>query len=272
MTMLTDPNGGKTLPVGLMNLMKAQNAAAQYGQFWGEKCAWVYMAHQAGVGTEDPKDFDAARQAIEATFPEEVAFLRAMPTILLNDRYLFVHGGVPREDRLEDLTARACMKNDDFLNQGHAFQRWVIVGHWPVTLYRKDIPSAKPLVLPDRHIVSIDGGCNLKADGQLNALILPKEPGEDFAWLASRRLPGDGGSGGPGPLPQPHQHPLGPQRPGGPLPGGGVLPLPPPGERAGAGHPHRLPPPGPGRALLPGLHRLSAARPGGGPAGHRPPH
>lgn len=42
-------------------------AAAQYGQFWGEKCAWVYMAHQAGVGTEDPKDFDAARQAIEAT-------------------------------------------------------------------------------------------------------------------------------------------------------------------------------------------------------------
>lgn len=164
-------------------------AAAQYGQFWGEKCAWVYMAHQAGVGTEDPKDFDAARQAIEATFPEEVAFLRAMPTILLHDRYLFVHGGVPREDRLEDLTARACMKNDDFLNQGHAFQRWVIVGHWPVTLYRKDIPSAKPLVLPDRHIVSIDGGCNLKADGQLNALILPKEPGEDFAWLAYDGFP-----------------------------------------------------------------------------------
>ena len=141
------------------------------------------------MGTEDPKDFDAARQAIEATFPEEVAFLRAMPTILLNDRYLFVHGGVPREDRLEDLTARACMKNDDFLNQGHAFQRWVIVGHWPVTLYRKDIPSAKPLVLPDRHIISIDGGCNLKADGQLNALILPKEPGEDFTWLAYDGFP-----------------------------------------------------------------------------------
>ena len=34
MTLLTDPNGGKTLPVGLMNLMKAQNAAAQYGQLY----------------------------------------------------------------------------------------------------------------------------------------------------------------------------------------------------------------------------------------------
>ncbi len=34
MTMLTDPNGTRTLPVGLMNLMKAQNAAAQYGQMY----------------------------------------------------------------------------------------------------------------------------------------------------------------------------------------------------------------------------------------------
>ncbi len=33
-TMLTDPKGGKTLPVGLMNLMKAQNAAAQYGRMY----------------------------------------------------------------------------------------------------------------------------------------------------------------------------------------------------------------------------------------------
>lgn len=34
MTLLSDPHGPKTLPVGLMNLMKAQNAAAQYGQMY----------------------------------------------------------------------------------------------------------------------------------------------------------------------------------------------------------------------------------------------
>ena len=33
-TMLTKPNGVRTLPVGLMNLLKAQNAAAQYGQMY----------------------------------------------------------------------------------------------------------------------------------------------------------------------------------------------------------------------------------------------
>ena len=159
-------------------------AAAQYGQFWGEKCAWVYMAHQAGVGTEDPKDFDAARQAIEATFPEEVAFLRAMPTILLNDRYLFVHGGVPREDRLEDLTARACMKNDDFMSQGYSFPKYCVVGHWPVTLYRTDYPCCNPIIDRKRKIISIDGGCVLKSDGQLNALVIPEGDSRDFSWVS----------------------------------------------------------------------------------------
>lgn len=33
-TLLSDPKGSKTLPVGLMNLMKAQNAAAQYGRMY----------------------------------------------------------------------------------------------------------------------------------------------------------------------------------------------------------------------------------------------
>ena len=81
------------------------------------------------------------------------------------------------------------MKNDAFLNQGHRFQRWVVVGHWPVTLYHPDIPSAKPLLLPDRHIASIDGGCTLKADGQLNALILPREPGGAFSYRAYDGFP-----------------------------------------------------------------------------------
>lgn len=33
-TLLADPDGSKTLPVGLMNLMKAQNASAQYGRMY----------------------------------------------------------------------------------------------------------------------------------------------------------------------------------------------------------------------------------------------
>ncbi|MCF0122518.1 MAG: metallophosphoesterase [Ruminiclostridium sp.] len=176
-------------PLGFLSGKWPDEIAARYGRFWGDKCTWVSMAHLAGVSVEYISDFPAARQAICAAFPEELAFLDAMPTILTNDDYLFVHGGVPRETDLESLTAWSCMKDDDFLSQGHTFRRWVIVGHWPVCLYREDICQADPIILPQRHIVSIDGGCTLKEDGQLNALILPEEPGGAFTCVSYDDLP-----------------------------------------------------------------------------------
>lgn len=148
----------------------------------GERCTLVKMAHLAGVPAEGPEDYPAMREAIQKQFGPELDFLRSLPHIYVNQNYLFVHGGVPREDRLEELDAFSCMKNDDFLGQGHSFRRWVVVGHWPVTLYHPDIPSAAPILMEDRHIASIDGGCTLKLDGQLNALILPGEPGGAFTW------------------------------------------------------------------------------------------
>ena len=97
---------------------------------------------------------------------------------------MFVHGGVPSLEHMETLDRWKCMKNDDFRGQGHSFSKYVIVGHWPVTLYNPKIPSAAPLFDWERKIISIDGGCVLKADGQLNALILPSEESEDFSWQA----------------------------------------------------------------------------------------
>lgn len=136
-----------------------------------------------------PGDLDGLRTAIRRHFPAESAFLDALPVILETDEYLFVHGGVPREHDLERLDAWACTKNDNFLSQGHAFRRWCIVGHWPATLYRADHPCANPLVTRDRHIVSIDGGCAIKRDGQLNALHLPPRPDGAFSWTAYDALP-----------------------------------------------------------------------------------
>ena len=72
------------------------------------------------------------------------------------------------------------MKNDNFLGQGRSFDRWVIVGHWPVMLYGADTVCANPIIERERRIISIDGGCVLKDDGQLNALIIPRNGSEDF--------------------------------------------------------------------------------------------
>lgn len=156
---------------------------------WGEKWTPVQMAREAGVRLGPPRQEPGAWAALAEAFRPELDFLRGLPQIYVNQDYLFVHGGVPREERLEELDAYGCMKNDSFRTQGHVFRRWVIVGHWPVTLYDERIPSAAPMFDREAHIISIDGGCTLKLDGQLNALILPEEPGGDFRWTAYDGLP-----------------------------------------------------------------------------------
>lgn len=145
------------------------------------------MAREGGFEQWD--DLPRLRADLRSAFPAEWAWLRSMPTILETEHLVFVHGGVPSLDNMEELDRWKCMKNDDFLGQGRSFDKWVIVGHWPVTLYDGRIPSAAPIISRERKIVSIDGGCVLKVDGQLNALILPSEEAEDFAWTAWDGLP-----------------------------------------------------------------------------------
>jgi hypothetical protein len=158
-------------------------------RFWGERSLILQLGRELGIHPQGEEDLPALRAAILAQRSREVEFLMTLPHILEAGRYLFVHGGVPREDRLEELDAYHCMKNDDFLGQGCRFEKWVVVGHWPVTLYDPHIPSAAPLILPDRHIVSIDGGCVLKMDGQLNALIIPDITGDAMDHVAFDGLP-----------------------------------------------------------------------------------
>ena len=140
-------------------------------------------------GFEQLEDLPRLHRDLRAAYPEIWAWLRSLPTILETEHLVFVHGGVPSLDHMDQLERWGCMKNDDFLGQGRSFDKYVIVGHWPVTLYNPAIPSAAPIIDRERKIVSIDGGCVLKADGQLNALILPSEDSQAFTWTAWDGLP-----------------------------------------------------------------------------------
>ncbi len=145
------------------------------------------MAREGGF--EQLEDLPRLRRDLVRAFPREHAWLASLPTILETEHLLIVHGGVPALDHLEELDRWKCMKNDNFLGQGRSFSKWVIVGHWPVTLYDPAIPSAAPLMAWERRIASIDGGCVLKLDGQLNALVLPSEEALSFSWAAWDGLP-----------------------------------------------------------------------------------
>lgn len=146
------------------------------------------LAREAGFARWD--DLPGLRACLRARYPQIWAWLRDLPTILETEHLVFVHGGVPTLEHMESLDAWHCMKNDDYWNQGHSFrQKYVVVGHWPVTLYDPRIPSAAPILDRTRGIFSIDGGCVLKLDGQLNALIIPEESSRDFSWTAYDGLP-----------------------------------------------------------------------------------
>jgi hypothetical protein len=148
------------------------------------------MCIEAGIPLHSDLNLARIKGILRERFAPELQFLRELPTIIDTPHYTFVHGGLPRTDLpLELLEARACMKNDNFMNQGLRFDKWVIVGHWPVVLYGKDITCANPIIDGDSHIISIDGGCVLKDDGQLNALIIPEAGSEVFAYAAYDPFP-----------------------------------------------------------------------------------
>lgn len=157
---------------------------------WGNRSTLIQMGLE--LGHPMPRraaDLPALRAALLDYFPRETKFLMTLPHILEAGNFIFVHGGIPREDRLDELDAYSCMKNDDFLGQGHSFQKWVAVGHWPVTLYDPSIQCSNPLVERERRIISLDGGCVLKVDGQLNALIIPDITGGEFQFASYDDLP-----------------------------------------------------------------------------------
>lgn len=158
-------------------------------RWWKDRGFFWQIAAEAGLSLRGPEDFPALREVMAREYAPELNFLKNAPTVIETQNHIFVHGGVPREDRLEELDGYPLMKNDDFLGQGLAFRKWVIVGHWPVTLYRSDIAQADPIILRERHIISLDGGCVLKADGQLNVLIIPDRDSEDFTWVSYDGLP-----------------------------------------------------------------------------------
>lgn len=159
-----------------------------------------YFLHRTGsvcremleaMGFELSEDFDFISHIPELheKYRREWDFLAGLPHIIETEHYTFVHGGIDPDIPFSEHNAWRCMKNDAFMNQGHRFSKWIIVGHWPVMLYLEDRVCANPIIDRYSRIISIDGGCVLKDDGQLNALIIPHNGSEDFSHVAYDPFP-----------------------------------------------------------------------------------
>ncbi len=134
---------------------------------WGDGLI-AQMLTELQIPIARDMDLLAAKTALRGAFCAEFDFLRSLPHILETEDFRFVHGGyVPEQG------AFRCMKFDEYRRFAKPHDKWTVVGHWPVVLYREDITDADPIIDENLRLVSIDGGCVLKDDGQLNALVLP---------------------------------------------------------------------------------------------------
>ena len=155
---------------------------------WRQSGLLWEMFHSLGL---DPMTMDSLsphKPALHA-FDGEFAFLASLPDAIETENFTFVHAGRQPDKPLEQHTRGELDRIDRFLDKGYSFDKWVIVGHYPVMLYGEDKVCANPIIDRDKHIISIDGGCVLKDDGQLNALVIPFEGSEDFSWLAYDPFP-----------------------------------------------------------------------------------
>ncbi len=126
-------------------------------------------------------------------FHREIEFLRTCPTVIRLGRYLFVHGGIPTDDlmQIEGLPAELFLKNDAFLAKEYLFDKYIVVGHWPVCLYDRERECVAPIFEQKKNIIAIDGGCGLKQVGQLNALLIPDQDAKmsELLWESFDEFP-----------------------------------------------------------------------------------
>lgn len=162
--------------------LNGENAGDFYGYLldmrkWHGTSIFDEMALELGIELDSPEVLLASKTDLLKSFQRELTFIRNLPAIVETQNYIFVHAGLPDED-LESVKERdiyEVLKFDSFMTSGLSFEKYVVVGHWPVSIYNNRILQTNPVIDNEHHIISIDGGCGLHMEGQLNMLIIPED-------------------------------------------------------------------------------------------------
>ena len=147
------------------------------------------MCCELGIDPLAVRDFTSVKWRLFEAFREELAWLGALPDAIETERFVFAHAGMTPGKPLREHTRDELSRVDRFLDREMRFDKWLVVGHYPVVLYGEDRVCANPIIDRRKRVISIDGGCVLKDDGQLNALVIPDRESEDFSFAAYDPFP-----------------------------------------------------------------------------------
>lgn len=148
------------------------------------------MCREIGLPLETAEDARNAKKAVRQAFGRELDFIRNRPTVLDTPVWRFVHGGLTTND-LSSLEGKpnCLLKYDNFVGLGPVMDKPLVVGHYPTNLYWEGPERVDPYWSAEKNVLSIDGGCGLRADAQLNAVILnPNIPGR-FECVSADAFP-----------------------------------------------------------------------------------
>lgn len=138
------------------------------------------MSEELGLDPMGVSDAAAWRDKLFSSFAQEWAFLGSLPDIIDTPHYTFAHAAIDGALPLDRQDANSVIRFDALMKTDRRYDKWLVVGHYPVVLYHENLVDANPIIDRNRKLISIDGGCVLKDDGQLNALIIPFDGSEDF--------------------------------------------------------------------------------------------
>lgn len=158
---------------------------------WQKGSVVLQMLREIAPEFEPGDDPSPLLPAVREQFHAEWELLANAPAMLRAGKFLFVHGGLtnPDPEICAQGDAWSLLKNDCYLDHACRSERWQVVGHWPVTLYRSAYPDCSPVIDREKKVICIDGGCGIKPFSQLNALIIPDIEQEDFSFAWANTLP-----------------------------------------------------------------------------------
>ncbi|MDN4608349.1 metallophosphoesterase [Sporosarcina highlanderae] len=134
------------------------------------------MIERHGKSLDDFNTLQELGKFYRSHFQLELDWLDQLPIAYETEGFIIIHAGIEDIPNWKETSREFALSASSFYDKGHQANKTVIVGHWPVVNYRaKTVSSNSPVIDLDKKIISLDGGNQIKRDGQLNALIIEGE-------------------------------------------------------------------------------------------------
>ncbi|WP_203248916.1 metallophosphoesterase [Sporosarcina beigongshangi] len=134
------------------------------------------MLSRYAKSLDDFPDLEALALFYRQHFSEVLDWLEALPIAFETDDFIIIHAGIENRKDWKLTDEQFALSVPAFYEKGHQENKAVIVGHWPVVNYRaKQISSHNPLIDLEKNVIALDGGNQIKVEGQLNALIIEND-------------------------------------------------------------------------------------------------